>query len=204
MSALVTGMTCTQQKLCRVCTINWPLMPHPPSFCNVLLEQTHMQGGAAELASVATPRKPRFFQDFEKAAASLPVSPSASLPASPVHRAPAARAPINPAAAMPAPFVALRWVGLGLHARAAHNKLQQLSVTLARCAVQCTVPSPAQDPVSLPFPILDEVKVIYPLCFLCCNGVPCKGLGTGFRHSLGHGKTSPCIKEDQARCPVIV
>ena len=126
-----------------------------------------MEGGAADLASVATSRKSRFFQDFEEAAASLPVSPSASLPASPVHRVPAARAPINPAAAMPAPFLALRWVSLGLHARAAHDKLQQLSVTLARCAVQRSVPSPAQDPVSPPTPILDEVRTVYSLCLSC-------------------------------------
>lgn len=129
--------------------------------------QAHLQGGAADLATVATPRKSRFLQDFEEAAASLPVSPSASLPDSPTHKDPAPEATINPAAAIPAPFLALHWVSLGLHARAAHDKLQQLSVTLARCAVQRTVLSPAQDSASPPTQIPDEVNTICSHSLLC-------------------------------------
>ena len=37
------------------------------------------------LHSVASPRKSRFLQDFEEAAASLPVSPSSLLPISPAQ-----------------------------------------------------------------------------------------------------------------------
>ena len=37
------------------------------------------------LHSIVSPRKSRFLQDFEEAAASLPVSPSSSLPISPAQ-----------------------------------------------------------------------------------------------------------------------
>ena len=37
------------------------------------------------LHSIVSPRKSRFLQDFEEAAASLPVSPSSSLPMSPAQ-----------------------------------------------------------------------------------------------------------------------
>ena len=119
-----------------------------------------MQGGAADLANVASPKKSRFLQEFEEAAASLPVSPSASVPVSPFHSPAAPGASIHPVAALPAPLLALNWVSLGLSARAAHDALQQLSFTLARCTVQHTVASPAQDLISSPDDVLDEVGTL--------------------------------------------
>ena len=119
-----------------------------------------MQGGAADPANVGSPRKSRFLQDFEEAAASLPVSPSASAAVSPFHSPAVLRASKHPAAALPAPLLAVNWVSLGLTARAAHDKLLQLSFTLARCAVQRTVPSPAQGVMNFPDHVLDEVGTL--------------------------------------------
>ena len=152
-------MTCVLQLLCHVVQPLVKLIA--ATFVLYPTFQAHLQGGAADPAGVASPRKSRFLQEFEEAAASLPVSPTASAPLSPFH-SPAARGGTSssPAAALPAPFLALHWVGLGLHARAAHEKLQQLSVTLARCLVQRRVVAPAQGLASAPDQIQDEVGTL--------------------------------------------
>ena len=121
-----------------------------------------MQGGAADLASVASPRKSSYLQDFEEAAASLPVSPSSSVPFSPSHSPASQESSADPAAGLPAPFLTLKWIGLGLQAYAVHDKLQQLTLTLVRCAVQRALLAPADDPVSSPDHGVDEVNNLPP------------------------------------------
>ena len=61
------------------------LLATPVNAKVVCLMQAQSQHGLVSLHGIASPRKSRFLQDFEEAAASLPVSPSSSLPISPAQ-----------------------------------------------------------------------------------------------------------------------
>lgn len=123
-----------------------------------------MQEAAVHLSEVAPPRKSQFLQEFEEAAASLPVSPSASLPISPVSSLPLPKSRLD----LPAPLLALEWKSLGMHAHAADDKLQQLSFTLASCIVQRTVAPRTEEPSSPSQQVLEEVSTIVLASFLPC------------------------------------
>ena len=47
--------------------------------------------------------------------------------------------------ALPAPLLALHWKSLSVHARAADDRLQQLDISVAMCAVQRSVHATAED-----------------------------------------------------------
>lgn len=47
--------------------------------------------------------------------------------------------------ALPAPLLALDWKSLSVRARAADDRLQQLDISVAMCAVQRTVHATAED-----------------------------------------------------------
>jgi len=123
----------------------------------------HLQEAAGHLSGIVPPRKSHFLQEFEEAAASLPISPSASLPISPVSSLPLLKSRLD----LPAPLLALEWKGLGVHAHAADDKLQQLSFTLASCIVQRTVAPRTEEPSSPSQQVLEEVSTVL-VCIISC------------------------------------
>ncbi len=65
---------------------------------------------------------------------------------------------------LPAPLLALDWKGLSVHARATDDRLQQLDISVARCAVQRTVHSTAEDLQEPSKHVAEEVSF---LAFFC-------------------------------------